>query len=1562
MSGPDGSSVRTDYTYDCSSVVAAYSQGSWTLTQVHDDHDNDSRNNLLDLHQYHFFQRMPYQVPAIHPSDASVDFTPCWFHFVDRDRPEFCQPAQIRRYKTVGDTETLVSLTVNEYTTQTGDVQTGLRVKYLISSGPTAYVRPYRYCALDFFQEEVHRTRVWRRLSRTTQTEYLDDGRTRVLRTDYTYLQDLPGYPDKFPAMGSLLSPLETAITVDSDMDRRYVRRPLYPSLMPADSAWARMLAAEGYNLPVQETVLAGPTGATSTAQRKETWSSFMPADWTAGIDDGTGLETMWKPSRIDILRDGENVGPTVEYTVYDVYGNPLEMNQQGQPTKTYVWGYGGLRPVAEIAGAGYAQVRSALTSSQRQTLDGIAASPVLSSAQISFLRTTLRESFPGTMVSIYAYDGPENSLSMTEDPSGRKTFYEYDGAGRLSAVKDEDGNIMEGFLYELTRGGNGSPNRIISLTYTSGGATVLPAVFSVAMNAQNAIKEVAYLDGLGRSVQGVSVGASTDNRDLAIPVVPDFLDREDGKTYLPYPAETSTSNVGSYRPGAIAAQQAYYNGVYGSPANPTVKSFSENVYEVSARNRVTATSLPGFTDRTILSMAGSPADYLPILSFNAQDQAISANGYYGANRFTVSRTEGPDGSVTESWTDEFGTPVLERVLLEEGNGQNAPRWAETRYVKDIRGRVVCVIPPAEYARLAGQAANSNGIVASFSAEHCYTYAYDGRDRIVERHLPDRATESLTYNQADLVLTTARMAADSIAVETFSTEYDAFNRPVREKYQYGNGLVVTLSEYAYDAYPSTMGTGSSAQAVPEFSAVNGIAETTDKDPRVKGLKTAERVRILLAEENDDAMASDADAEYIVRSFHYDRKGNVIQTAEIRPDESGVSGNTVIRTSTKYDFSGNVLLSRETIELPANGGVTPLPTRLDKSYSYDARLRPTAQTALLTHNGLSGAQASLRYTYDDLGRTATLIRGTGEKADTTSYSYTLQGWLAEAEGGTYSETLHYQDTTRAATSGLPGKAGLVTEWTTWQKGSTNYGATTLSDTYAYSYDKAGRLLGSVRYNGSSATPLSTLTESGISYDDSGNLTAIKRYGDASGTEPVDDLAFNYTGTRRTGYSYDAHGNVTQDTTSGTILGWNILGLPKTIADGTDTARRVYAADGTLLAVYGGTTGTVGDLYLGSSIYERKASGTVSLESAGWEGGRILSGARIDNLIYQITDHLGSVRAIRRGNGTVGRRFDYYPFGSESRHWAWSGQLPFPKTQAGGDAIPKGGGFDFDFEPIILGARAATVRWRFGGKEIAGQKAGASALAGTPAVAAGRPYLDFGARLYDPRTAAWLSQDPMAEKYYPISPYAYCAGNPVNLVDPDGMEIWVYLNRGRENEQALRYESGALFNTNGDLYDGDDSFARRVLTSLYIIDSIKDDDVSYVMSMLISSPRRHIIEKDPGNDDATGVVEKAFGKSLAHSGIPVEADIHVSLNKKTIEENLRNTPTATLGHELMHAFDYDQGNFKGMIGRPKSVYDVDPMEIRAVYFENLVRKNRGLPIRMTYGGNKISKSSLNSIKIR
>ena len=48
--------------------------------------------------------------------------------------------------------------------------------------------------------------------------------------------------------------------------------------------------------------------------------------------------------------------------------------------------------------------------------------------------------------------------------------------------------------------------------------------------------------------------------------------------------------------------------------------------------------------------------------------------------------------------------------------------------------------------------------------------------------------------------------------------------------------------------------------------------------------------------------------------------------------------------------------------------------------------------------------------------------------------------------------------------------------------------------------------------------------------------------------------------------------------------------------------------------------------------------------------------------------------------------------------------------------------------------------------------------------------FGARYMDYELMTmWLSVDPMADKYPSISPYAYCAWNPVKLVDPDGREM-------------------------------------------------------------------------------------------------------------------------------------------------------------------------------------------------
>ena len=60
-----------------------------------------------------------------------------------------------------------------------------------------------------------------------------------------------------------------------------------------------------------------------------------------------------------------------------------------------------------------------------------------------------------------------------------------------------------------------------------------------------------------------------------------------------------------------------------------------------------------------------------------------------------------------------------------------------------------------------------------------------------------------------------------------------------------------------------------------------------------------------------------------------------------------------------------------------------------------------------------------------------------------------------------------------------------------------------------------------------------------------------------------------------------------------------------------------------------------------------------------------------------------------------------------------------------------------------------------------------------------YSYFGSRYYSSDLSIWLSVDPMAAKYPSLSPYVYCANNPVKLVDPNGEENLPALLWARKN---------------------------------------------------------------------------------------------------------------------------------------------------------------------------------------
>ena len=54
-------------------------------------------------------------------------------------------------------------------------------------------------------------------------------------------------------------------------------------------------------------------------------------------------------------------------------------------------------------------------------------------------------------------------------------------------------------------------------------------------------------------------------------------------------------------------------------------------------------------------------------------------------------------------------------------------------------------------------------------------------------------------------------------------------------------------------------------------------------------------------------------------------------------------------------------------------------------------------------------------------------------------------------------------------------------------------------------------------------------------------------------------------------------------------------------------------------------------------------------------------------------------------------------------------------------------------------------------------------------------DFGARWQMPDLTRFGQMDPLAEKTPGVSPYAYCMGNPVRYVDPEGKSAWSKLGK-------------------------------------------------------------------------------------------------------------------------------------------------------------------------------------------
>ena len=113
---------------------------------------------------------------------------------------------------------------------------------------------------------------------------------------------------------------------------------------------------------------------------------------------------------------------------------------------------------------------------------------------------------------------------------------------------------------------------------------------------------------------------------------------------------------------------------------------------------------------------------------------------------------------------------------------------------------------------------------------------------------------------------------------------------------------------------------------------------------------------------------------------------------------------------------------------------------------------------------------------------------------------------------------------------------------------------------------------------------------------------------------------------------------------------------------------------------------------------------------------------DLLYYYHRDHLGSSTAVSNDDGKLSQQIEYLPYG----------EVFLEKQMASSDYHSP---------------------YRFNGKELDEET--------------GLYY--YGARYMNPRLSIWYGTDRLEEEYPYVSSYAYCAGNPVIHIDPNGKSI-------------------------------------------------------------------------------------------------------------------------------------------------------------------------------------------------
>ena len=1007
------------------------------------------------------------------------------------------------------------------------------------------------------------------------------------------------------------------------------------------------------------------------------------------------------------------------------------------------------------------------------------------------------------------------------------------------------------------------------------------------------------YDNGLGQVCQQVDVGITATHKDLV--TLHEYDDRRRPlRTWLPVPMNGSGS-IQNPTTVKSTAQSSY------SDTCP----YTKTIYEQSPIEWLSEETKPG----AAWHQAGKKSSFRRFLCGNASQEGgilshpvVFDDTGYLSDPFMEWMTEesvDEDSLRTLTLKDREGRVCAVRHLKQ---GENLT----TYYVYDDFGNLRFVLPPESTAHFEYEMElyPTDAVMLKYG----YEYRYDNRHNCIYKRLPGCEPVYYIYDKAGRCIFSQDGVQRTKGRWTYTIP-DVFGRtlitgichnslnytaePLRNTTVTASRDNATNNKYGHTVSGVALNSDTLVTATfyDDYSFIghNGLttslnytAPPSSDDYGTQGLTTPKGLQtgsVTARLTNGNITSYDVIVQY------YDDRGRVIETRN-RHFAEGYATEWM-----GYDFVEHVTKRKHThyiSDLPNQSEVYTM------TYDHAGRLTQTTHQA----NGSSAITLCFN-TYDECGRLSSSTQGGNL---TTTYTYNVRSWPKTITAGTaFTETLYYNESFGDNTPRFAGNISAMA----WKADSKNRA-------FRYGYDRFGRLSSAVYLEEGVANQH---YDEHFEYDKMGNIERINRHGllDNNQYGTIDSVQIWYIGNQLvhaddavagpsyagafhfrdsngyqwdTEYEYDENGRMTKDFNKNILsIQYNLLNLPSrtTFRDG-GYINYQYSASGMkqMVSGYAPGQGYKSQFYIGNYVY---GNGVKQLLV---DGGYVTFSGTTPQYHFYVKDHLGNNRMVVNASGTVEQVSHYYAFG------ALMGE------STGGDVQ--------DF--------------KYNGKELDRLH--------------GLDWFDYGARHYDGVIGSWPTMDPLCEKYYNISPYVYCANNPINAIDINGDSIF-YDMPNIENGKVVSYtryiymkngDSYGFVDSLGKTYNGDNTFINKLTKAL---STLQEGETGL-----------QLINDLSGTSNVK--IQYGYNGTDMGSSMPVVSWDSESTTGGGIDENgsTSRPPYIALGHELAHAQNAIKGNIDTGVWIPKSsstnvVYNYEKY---ASYIENKIRGEHKIPLRTHY----------------